>query len=493
MRPPGPPRPRAPSSTTSLSRARRRSSRRRDEALRWRPAPSAVYIRYRAYGSPTPAASAALAEREPRWAGSPARPAAAEGSVANLDVEPPYDALRGGLLELGGPLDRHPSDAGVLQREPAQDARRRGPPPPPRRARRRAAGRCPAGTGAAAAGRVAGDRERKHSRGARRRRVDRRVDELPGVLEPESPAALAQMPLDDGEAPADRLQRLDGEPALVRPLADGDAMPRGERRVEVARVVDAEIAEPWADPRLVDDAVAAVPLRGARRGARAPTRTRSGSALAQGSPTRTPTWPRSTRPKRPARPAICASSHGSRSRRCLAVELRRLGEEQRLAREVDTVAEDVGRDADLGAAGEEAVDLLAPRGERHRAVEHRHPAGLQAVDLTGEREHRLAAEGDDERCPGSARGAAARRRTRAAACARGRGSRPAGNARSHERAARRARRAARMCRYSPASRSSVHAAPRSSSSAHCTSSRTSTSPVEGAISTVRADDRRVAR
>ena len=33
----------------------------------------------------------------------------------------------------------------------------------------------------------------------------------------------------------------------------------------------------------------------------------------------------------------------------LAVELRRLGEEQRLARQVDAVPEDVGRRADLGA------------------------------------------------------------------------------------------------------------------------------------------------
>ena len=41
-----------------------------------------------------------------------------------------------------------------------------------------------------------------------------------------------------------------------------------------------------------------------------------------------------------------------------------------------------------------------------------------------------------------------------------------------------------MSRYSPASRSRVQAEPRSGSSAHCTSSRTSTSPELGAISTV---------
>ena len=46
---------------------------------------------------------------------------------------------------------------------------------------------------------------------------------------------------------------------------------------------------------------------------------------------------------------------------------------------------------------EEPVDLLAPRAERHGAVEHRDAVGVQAVDLAREREHRLAAEGDDDR------------------------------------------------------------------------------------------------
>ena len=77
----------------------------------------------------------------------------------------------------------------------------------------------------------------------------------------ETPAALAKAPLDDGEPATERLQRLDREPALVRPLARRDAMPGGERGIEVARVVDAEVGEPRPDPRLVDDAVAAMPLR----------------------------------------------------------------------------------------------------------------------------------------------------------------------------------------------------------------------------------------
>ena len=71
----------------------------------------------------------------------------------------------------------------------------------------------------------------------------------------------------------------------------------------------------------------------------------------------------------------------------LPVELLGLGEEQRLARKVDAVTEHVGRRADLGRAGDEAVDLLAPRRERHRAVEHGDPAGMQLVQLSREPDH----------------------------------------------------------------------------------------------------------
>ena len=52
----------------------------------------------------------------------------------------------------------------------------------------------------------------------------------------------------------------------------------------------------------------------------------------------------------------------------LAVELRRLREQQRLAGEVDAVPEHVRRDADVCLPVDEAVDLLAPRRERHRAA-----------------------------------------------------------------------------------------------------------------------------
>ena len=79
------------------------------------------------------------------------------------------------------------------------------------------------------------------------------------------------------------------------------------------------------------------------------------------------------------------------------VELRRLGEEEGLARQVDAVAEHVGRDTDLGGAREEAVDLLPARRERHRAVEHGDAVGPEPVDLAREREHGLAAERDDDR------------------------------------------------------------------------------------------------
>ena len=65
----------------------------------------------------------------------------------------------------------------------------------------------------------------------------------------------------------------------------------------------------------------------------------------------------------------------------LAVELVRLGEEQRLAGKVHAVPEHVRRDADVGSAGEEALDLLAPRRERHRAVEDGDAARMQAVHL----------------------------------------------------------------------------------------------------------------
>ena len=79
------------------------------------------------------------------------------------------------------------------------------------------------------------------------------------------------------------------------------------------------------------------------------------------------------------------------------VELRGLGEEEGLARQVDAVAEHVGRYTDLRAAREEAVDLLPARRERHRPVEHRDAVGPEPVDIARERQYGLAAERDHDR------------------------------------------------------------------------------------------------
>src|SRR5262249_59042904 len=78
-----------------------------------------------------------------------------------------------------------------------------------------------------------------------------------------------------------------------------------------------------------------------------------------------------------------------------AVVLRRLGEEQRLAGEVHAVPENVGCRTDLRAAIDEAVDLLPPRGKRHRAVEARDPARVKLVQLAGDADHSATAERDD--------------------------------------------------------------------------------------------------
>ena len=59
--------------------------------------------------------------------------------------------------------------------------------------------------------------------------------------------------------------------------------------------------------------------------------------------------------------------------------------------------EHVGCDAGIRRPGEEAVDLLASRCERHRPVQHRDATGVKPVELAREREHGLATEGDDHR------------------------------------------------------------------------------------------------
>ena len=123
----------------------------------------------------------------------------------------------------------------------------------------------------------------------------------------------------------------------------------------------------------------------------------SGSAFAQTIPVSTPTWPRSTRPKRPARPAICAISHACRSRRSspsnFCDSAKRSVSQGRLTPWPSTsVAQQT-----VACAVHEALDLEPARRERHRAVEHRDLPRLAAVQLAGEREHRAAAERDDDR------------------------------------------------------------------------------------------------
>src|SRR4051794_29448407 len=88
-----------------------------------------------------------------------------------------------------------------------------------------------------------------------------------------------------------------------------------------------------------------------------------------------------------------------------AVELLRLREEQRLAREIDAVAEHVGGHAHLGGTGEKPVDLLTTRREWHRAVKHGDASRPQGIQLARKTDHRAPAERDDNRSrpePGNA-------------------------------------------------------------------------------------------
>ena len=177
-----------------------------------------------------------------------------------------------GLLELRGPLDRDSADAGVLQREPAQDggdaARllrllERGVAQPSRVEQElQQRPLCP----------IAGDGEREHAEKLGAVRVDRRVDELPRVLEAEAAPSLAQVTLDDREPAADRA-------AATRPRASSraptgalrrGARPRARRRGRVGRRRRGRRAAARSVPRRRCGSRGAPP--GARRAARAPTR-----------------------------------------------------------------------------------------------------------------------------------------------------------------------------------------------------------------------------
>ena len=80
----------------------------------------------------------------------------------------------------------------------------------------------------------------------------------------------------------------------------------------------------------------------------------------------------------------------------LAVELLRLGEEQRLAGKVDSVTEDVGRTADRGLAADEPLDLQPAGCKRHRAVQHGDLPRLPPVELACKGEHCAPAERDHD-------------------------------------------------------------------------------------------------
>src|SRR4029079_1570509 len=162
----------------------------------------------------------------------PARAAAADRPVPHLDGEPSDDPLGGRALELGRALDRHAADTRVLEREPSQDRRYASGllcfleprVAEPRRVEQELEQR-PLGT-------IARDGEREHAEELRSVGIDRGIREAPGVVEPEVPPSLAKVPLDDGESTAERLERLDGQPALGGPLPPRDAMPCAQPATE---------------------------------------------------------------------------------------------------------------------------------------------------------------------------------------------------------------------------------------------------------------------
>ena len=263
-----------------------------------------------------------------------------------------------------------PPTSGVLEREPAQDARRA----------RSLLGVLERGVAQAARVEqpgehrplrpVAGDGERERREQLDVVLVDRRVDELPDLLERRAcgrARAGAAAPHRAGRAAARSTRRRASRPsptAAARPCATREA-PAGE----LLRRLDGEILEPRPEPGRVDHRGSPCGRPGAARAGRAP----SGRAPGRRSPRRsrvsTPTWPRSTRPKRPARPAIWAISHACRSRRSspsnFCVSAKRSVSQGRLTPCPSTsVAQQTAR-----LPAHEALDLEPARGQRHRAVE----------------------------------------------------------------------------------------------------------------------------
>ena len=174
-------------------------------------------------------------------------------------------------------------------------------------------------------------------------------------------------------------------------------MPRDERRVEAQRVLDAEVGELRPDARLVDDAVAemAAGQRDVRlerrldelRVRRPPARARRARRRVRARRGRT--GPHALRSAR--------APTGSRSRRSspsnFVVSAKRSVSHGRLTPWPRTSVA-----TQTSAAPEMKRSISSRRDdERHRAVEHRDLAGMEPVHLSREREHRAAAERDDDR------------------------------------------------------------------------------------------------
>src|SRR3954470_8930637 len=208
----------------------------------------------------------------------------------------------------------------------------------------------------------------------------------------------------------------------------------------------------------------------------------SGSGSAHGTPVRTPTCPRSWKPKRPARPAICAISHGSRSRRSFpsnfVVSAKRRVSHGRLTPCPRTSV------AAHTSARPSTNRSISSRRDASGIAPYRQatPPGWSwfnspASPITARRlKATTTVPGPRPLMPRRPAQSSGAFRSKKRTSTWGKACRTSGNASTAP--------SSRMCRYSPPSMSRVHAEPRSSSSAHCTSSSTSVSPLAGAISAV---------
>ena len=117
----------------------------------------------------------------------------------------------------------------------------------------------------------------------------------------------------------------------MRPLARRDAVPRAERGVEVAGVFDPEVAQPRADARLVDDPVSPVALRQLDMGLERRL-DEIGIRACPGDSDEHPDVPSLDEAEPPRASGDLRQLPRLERPALLTVELRRLGEEERLAR-----------------------------------------------------------------------------------------------------------------------------------------------------------------